>query len=311
MQKRTKNLLIVGGIALAAGFAAVGGQQLLNYMANYFNTSPGVIPNFSSGQATLPNGSSIPIPCSSGNVQGCEMLTNQFELSQLGLKPLSPQQGEKLFCQNATDRINYNFTKKNELGPFPLTYVDVPCNFTKMTCGECHSGVTVSAGVDLKSKTIQTLNSWGINAEHHSALYKKLIPYLGKKSCNAHEFLIHQPLNVTRSEANYLDLKAIKAYTSGVVSDFGAIGVNFYKLPAGVQTAFFDYYYWHGNTDAINGYVESEDWTGLAKELYMLAMSYPPKSDFRGRYLSEYHKITYDISNGSLEDYDLCHPKKN
>lgn len=234
----------------------------------------------------------------------------------------------KPVCPAALDRINLDFTIHRELGGLPITTVDVPCYIhlgtkkirekgskktkTVETCtlapgSTCSSGVTVSAGVDLSFRTVAELNGWGINATSHATLFKKLTgppSYLGLKSCAAALLLHAHPLQVTTSEADYLDHQSMASYVKQTAQEFQSVmGYSMYLLPPGLQTALFDHHYLHGNNYFFYPYIRSQNWKGI-----IAALPSSLGKEWESRLTAEATLIRNDLSNGSLVEFASCLP---
>ncbi|WP_215883688.1 pesticin C-terminus-like muramidase, partial [Acidithiobacillus sulfurivorans] len=230
-------------------------------------------------------------------------------------------------CQSAI-KIDRSFTIQNELGPYKVTNVDVPCSLSvrkkpnkdpkappSYSCTPnpdmaCYSGITVSAGIDLSQQSIRSLNSMGINATQNVGLFNLLKPYLPppqRTGCNAEIYLLEHPMSITATQAQTFDNLAYASYEGQVVKAFDdETGQNFALLPAPVQTTLFDYYYWHGNILALVPDIKSDDWNGVVADLHAMQSNFKKGSDFYNRYKREADKLQSSISDGSLKEYTKC-----
>lgn len=230
-------------------------------------------------------------------------------------------------CQSAI-RIDRAFTIQNELGPYKVTHVDVPCSLSvrkipsknskappSYSCTlspgtTCGSGMTVSAGIDLAYQSVSSLNAMGINATQNADLFNLLTPYLPppkRTGCAAAIYLKEHPLNITAMQAQTFDNLAYASYEGGVVKAYDdETGQNFALLPAPVQTTLFDYYYWHGNIEALVPYIKTGNWNGVVGALLKKQSLSTKGGDFYLRYGGEASKIQSSINDGSLKEYAQC-----
>ena len=233
-------------------------------------------------------------------------------------------------CQPAI-RIDRSFTIKNELGPYKVTHVDVPCSMritqtskpTPKTSKRaptyvcaltkekyCSSGITVSAGIDLAYQSVSSLNAMGINATQNAELFNVLKPYLpppARTGCAAGIYLKEHPLNITAAQAQTFDNLAYASYEGGVVKAYNdETQQNFALLPAPVQTALFDYYYWHGNIRALVPDIKTGNWKGVVAKIHAMQYKYKKGSNFYNRYKNEASKIQSSINDGSIKEYAQC-----
>lgn len=153
-------------------------------------------------------------------------------------------------------RINDSFTIKNELGPFKITTVNVPCALSvaprpakapktapPYTCSPkkskktgkpigCTSGITVSAGFDLGSKDVSALKKMHISPTQNSDLFNLLDPYLPppkRIGCDAAIYLKEHPLSITPTQAQALDVLSFAKYKNDVIAAFHKkTGQNFF-----------------------------------------------------------------------------------
>jgi uncharacterized protein YegL/GH24 family phage-related lysozyme (muramidase) len=130
------------------------------------------------------------------------------------------------------------------------------------------SGVTVGAGVDLRSK------SWASFTSLSSTLVDKLEPYFGLKRHLAACATIERPLRLTIEEANTLT----DAVTNDMVtevskrydSDKDENALAFASVPRGIRTAIVSVWYQFGHHSAYPkfwGFVRKNDWDNAIKEL--------------------------------------------
>lgn len=165
---------------------------------------------------------------------------NQCVVSQGGTAP-PDDQGKSCASE---DRIQYTVLHKNESDDSPPAldgYVPMS-NDGKVIDS---SGVTVGYGVDLGHQSMSELKAWGVD----DALAKKLKPYLGLKGDKAVQYLKSHPLTITSDQADELDTGAIKSIVGTLAAAFdrdNTLGITFYQLPSGTQTALADFFYQHG-----------------------------------------------------------------
>jgi GH24 family phage-related lysozyme (muramidase) len=130
------------------------------------------------------------------------------------------------------------------------------------------SGVTVGAGVDLRSK------SWASFTSLSSTLVDKLEPYFGLKRHLAACATIERPLRLTIEEANTLT----DAVTNDMVtevskrydSDKDENALAFASVPRGIRTAIVSVWYQfrhHSAYPKFWGFVRKNDWDNAIKEL--------------------------------------------
>jgi len=217
-------------------------------------------------------------------------------------------------CKSAKDRIDNNYWERNELIDGNWKIIDVPCNFTTSPQGACesssacYSGITLSAGVDMGQHNAQSLKNWDVTPQAHPNLYNILEPLLNTgQACEAENNLQRIHPHISTDESQKLISLVFPVYLKRLAYQFQQItGDDFYELPAGTQTALFDYFYNQGNIYNLvtmsNGQI---NWDHAMDVLDTDGGGKP-----HSRFTKDYHKIQNDFVNESLKEYDVCQKRK-
>lgn len=233
-------------VAAAAGFACSSGSVTSPYLCGS-----------SSNTNALPFPVSFPVsgPSSEGNKNAptvcggaCLSVTFKGETEQQAVNNYE-QANNCVFpgpiskCV-AKDKINYHYLYMNENDSVPPRLTVYVPNNNGVVIDQ--SGVTIGVGVDLGHWSLGQISKWNIG---HS-LINKIRPYLSPlRGQKALSYVATHPLALTAQEVAELDSGAMKFNVGHLISDFNSqnkLGINFYNLPAGTQTALADFFYQHG-----------------------------------------------------------------
>ena len=123
----------------------------------------------------------------------------------------------KSISKNGAITVLLNFEKKKD-GSFAKTASD-----NKILSGSSQSGVTIGTGVDLGQQEPTAYKKRLKDFEVSQELIDKLEPYMHLKRAEAAEYLLAQPLTVTKEEADLLDAEMKDDHLKNTIAEYNGI----------------------------------------------------------------------------------------
>jgi hypothetical protein len=158
--------------------------------------------------------------------------------------------------------------------------------------------VTIAAGFDLGGRNAADLQALGLPED----LITALTPYLGLRGQAAQDYLVLNPLNITREQAQQVDALVFNSFYNAVARNYNAAaapGLRFQGLPGEAQTAIVDLAHQYGtNLAAATPNFWRQITTGQWQEAYNNLMNFG--DDYSPRRQAEAGLLLNAINAGTL-----------
>ncbi|CDQ10823.1 protein of unknown function [Acidithiobacillus ferrivorans] len=244
---------------------------------------------------------------------------------------------------STTDRVDYDFIKKNE-GAMLDFYVpgafstnvktgnNLGPKFKRDKNGEpiqkaiAASGVTVGQGVDLGQQTVDSLKHYiNIEAQKYGkpadvdigSLMNRINPFIGLRkdasvaALNEYYKIRGEYPTLTTAEADFISSAVKHGYAEDAAALFNRNSkpkMNFWSLPATLQTTLTDMKY-HAYIQSVAQHYYRGEWQKAAEEFRRLSTT-AKWAKFEGRFRRRAKMLTDAINNNSLpKQGDPCKPR--
>jgi hypothetical protein len=140
-----------------------------------------------------------------------------------------------------------------------------------------HSGVTIGAGVDLGSRSEQSLRDIGVK----ESTIKTLLPYLGKQKADALKYLDSNPISLSDDDTTQLNKSVKQQELENVRRQFNRdSATDLADLTPAQQTAITSLMFQYGSSSRVPtawGHATKGRWSDFKKELENFGDKYPTR----------------------------------